>query len=71
MSLLDYVLPFLLALGILIVVHEFGHYQRGPPVWCQACCVFRWVSESRCWCVVPAPDKTEWVLSMPSRWGAT
>ncbi len=26
MSLLDYVLPFLLALGILIVVHEFGHY---------------------------------------------
>lgn len=26
MGLLDYVLPFLLALGILIVVHEFGHY---------------------------------------------
>ena len=26
LSLLDYVLPFLLALGILIVVHEFGHY---------------------------------------------
>lgn len=27
MGLLDYVLPFLLALGILIVVHEFGHYS--------------------------------------------
>lgn len=27
MSLLDYVLPFLLALGILILVHEFGHYS--------------------------------------------
>lgn len=26
MNLLDYLLPFLLALGILIVVHEFGHY---------------------------------------------
>lgn len=26
MNLLDYILPFLLALGILIVVHEFGHY---------------------------------------------
>ena len=26
MSLLDYLLPFLLALGILILVHEFGHY---------------------------------------------
>ena len=26
MGLLDYILPFLLALGILIVVHEFGHY---------------------------------------------
>lgn len=26
LSLLDYILPFLLALGILIVVHEFGHY---------------------------------------------
>ncbi len=26
MSPLDYILPFLLALGILIVVHEFGHY---------------------------------------------
>ncbi len=24
---LDYILPFLLALGILIVVHEFGHYS--------------------------------------------
>ena len=26
MNLLDYLLPFILALGILIVVHEFGHY---------------------------------------------
>lgn len=26
MSLLDYLIPFALALGILIVVHEFGHY---------------------------------------------
>lgn len=26
MNLLDYILPFILALGILIVVHEFGHY---------------------------------------------
>ena len=26
MNLLDYILPFVLALGILIVVHEFGHY---------------------------------------------
>ena len=26
MSPLDYILPFLLALGILIVAHEFGHY---------------------------------------------
>lgn len=26
MSLLDYVLPFLAALGVLIIVHEFGHY---------------------------------------------
>ena len=32
MSLLDYVLPFLLALGILVVVHEFGHYQVAR--WC-------------------------------------
>ena len=26
MGLLDYVLPFLAALGVLIIVHEFGHY---------------------------------------------
>ncbi|HNE16742.1 MAG TPA: site-2 protease family protein, partial [Rhodocyclaceae bacterium] len=32
MILVDYVLPFLLALGILIVVHEFGHYQVAR--WC-------------------------------------
>jgi regulator of sigma E protease len=26
MNLLDYVLPFVVALGVLIIVHEFGHY---------------------------------------------
>lgn len=62
MSLLDYVLPFLLALGILIVVHEFGHYLVarlcgvkvlrfslgfGKPLWVRRF----------------GTDQTEWALS--------
>ena len=63
MSLLDYVLPFLLALGILIVVHEFGHYLvarlcgvrvlRFSLGFGKPLLVWR-----------AGADKTEWVLSL-------
>ena len=63
MSVLDYVLPFLLALGILIVVHEFGHYLvarlcgvrvlRFSLGFGKPLLVWR-----------AGADKTEWVLAM-------
>ncbi|MDD3354394.1 RIP metalloprotease RseP [Zoogloea sp.] len=63
MGVLDYLLPFVLALGVLIVVHEYGHYGVarlcgvkvlrfslgfGKVVWMR-----RW-----------GPDQTEWALSI-------
>jgi membrane-associated protease RseP (regulator of RpoE activity) len=62
MGLLDYVLPFLLALGILIVVHEFGHYSVarlcGVKVLRFSLGFGKPLLMRRF-----GPDQTEWVLS--------
>ena len=62
MGLLDYILPFLLALGILIVVHEFGHYSVARLCGVK---VLRFsLGFGKPLLVKRAgPDQTEWVLS--------
>ncbi len=62
MNILEYIIPFLLALGVLIFIHEYGHYAVA-----RACGVkvlrfsigfgtplVKWVR---------GPDRTEWVLA--------
>lgn len=63
MGLLDYVLPFLLALGILIVVHEFGHYSVARLCGVK---VLRFSLGFGTPLLVRriGPDQTEWVLSV-------
>ena len=63
MNLLDYILPFLLALGILIVVHEFGHYAVARLCGVK---VLRFsLGFGRPLLVRKAgADQTEWVLSV-------
>lgn len=62
MGLLDYILPFLLALGILIVVHEFGHYSVARLCGVK---VLRFsLGFGKPLLVRRAgPDQTEWVVS--------
>ncbi|KAB2968627.1 RIP metalloprotease RseP [Zoogloea sp.] len=59
---LDYILPFLLALGILIVVHEFGHYAVARL--CGVKVIRFSLGFGKPLLVRRAgPDQTEWVLS--------
>lgn len=62
MGLLDYVLPFLLALGILIVVHEFGHYSVARLCGVKVLRFSLGFGKSLLMRRF-GPDQTEWVLS--------
>ncbi|HRP96253.1 MAG TPA: RIP metalloprotease RseP [Rhodocyclaceae bacterium] len=63
MNLLEYVIPFVVALGLLIFVHEYGHYRVAR--WCGVKVLrfsigfgrplLKWRS---------GPDRTEWVVAL-------
>src|SRR4051812_44996341 len=62
MSLLQTIAAFIVALGVLIVVHEFGHYLVAR--WCGVKVLRFSVGFGRPLAVVRSgPDRTEWVLS--------
>lgn len=62
MTLLDYLVPFALALGLLILVHELGHYLVAR--WCGVKILRFSIGFGKplaTWTV--GPDRTEWALS--------
>jgi regulator of sigma E protease len=62
MSLLNTIVAFIVALGVLIVVHEYGHYIVAR--WCGVKVLRFSVGFGRPLAVVRrGPDRTEWVLS--------
>ena len=42
------IVAFIVALGLLIAVHEYGHYRVAVACAVSRCCASRWVSASRC-----------------------
>ena len=63
MNLLHYIVPFLIALGLLVVVHEFGHYLVA-----RACGVrilrFSVGFGRPLWMRPFGPDRTEWAIAL-------